>query len=119
MALQRESGGAPTKGDWIRAHAFGLACAGIGLVAIAAASSVYMASGDDPARIPDVRLTAPFLVAALAATIASLVRREGAYALSLGGCALAGAAMVLGWFIVVGAIALAAALIILVMHAIL
>jgi hypothetical protein len=66
--------------------------------------------------MPDVRITAPFLVLACAAAVVSLVRRERAHALPIAGVALAAAAMVLGWVIVVGIIALVSALIIVILH---
>ena len=67
-------------------------------------------------RIPDARVTTPFLVAALVAALIALIRREGAYALPVAGVALAGAAMVMGWAVVVGVIAVATAVIILMMQ---
>lgn len=115
MALSPEAKRPDGAGQWMRAHAAGLACAGLGLVAVAVASLLYF-GGDDVTRIPDVRVTTPLLVASLVAAIASFARREGTYALAISGTALAAAAMVLGWAIVVGIIAVITAAIILVMQ---
>lgn len=116
MALQREAGEPATAGEWVRKHAAGLAAAGLGLIAIAVASIGYFATGNEIATMPDVRMTGPLLAVTAAAAVASLVRREGTYALPVCGLALAGAAMVLGWVIVVGIIVLAAALVIVLLH---
>lgn len=116
MALHREAGEPATVMDWVRKHGAGLVCVALGSIAIVIGSLGYLAAGEEIARIPDVRLTAPLLVAACAAAVASLVRREGAYALPVSGVAMAGAAMVLGWVIVVGIIALAAALVMVLLH---
>ena len=118
MSLKRETREPENKSAaaWIRGHAAGLICAALGLIAVAAASLLYFGGDDDVTRIPDVRFTTPFLVASLAAAIVSFARREGVYALAIGGIALAGAAMVLGWAIVVGIIAVVTAVVILVMQ---
>jgi peptidoglycan/LPS O-acetylase OafA/YrhL len=113
--LQREAGEPEQPSGWALRHAAGLVCAVLGLAAIAVAS-ILCFGGDEIQRIPDVRVSMPFLVGVLAAAIVSLVRREGAYALPIGGVALAGAAMVLGWALVVGVIAVITAVIILVMQ---
>jgi hypothetical protein len=105
-----------TPKEWLGAHAAGLVCVAVGLTAVAIGSLGYLVAGDEIARIPDVRVTAPLLVGACAAAVVSLVRREGVYALSVCGVGLAGAAMVLGWVIVVGIIALVSALVILLLH---
>jgi hypothetical protein len=114
MGLNREAETpAPAVVPWLKAHATGLACVVIGLVAVAVASALYFGGGGDQPRIPDFRVTTPFLVVALALAIASVVRREGAWALPVFGVGLAACAMVLGWAIVVGVIAGVTAVIIL------
>ncbi len=115
MALRREASEPTTPATWIKQHAAGLTCAALGLVAIAVAA-VLCFGGETTIRIPDVRVTAPLLVATCAAAVVALVRREGTYPLLLCGVTLAGAAMVLGWAVVVAVIALCAAIVIAVMH---
>jgi len=115
MALRPEARKPAGANDWIRGHAAGLICATLGLVAVTVASLLYF-GGDDVTRIPDVRVTTPLLVATLIAAITSFARREGVHALPIAGIALAAAAMVLGWAIVVGIIAVVTTAIILVMQ---
>jgi len=116
MGLNREaSPPPPAVVPWLRAHALGLACVAVGLIAVAVASVLYFGGGGDAPRIPDVRLTMPFLVVALGLAVAAVVRREGAWALPLAGIGLAACAMVLGWAVVVGVIAGITAVIILVL----
>ncbi len=114
MSLEREAR-APGAGDWIRRHAAGLAAVGLGIAGVAVTSIVYFSAGD-LGRIPDPRMTAPFLVATLIAGVVSLVRREGRYSLAAIGVGLAGVAMVLGWAIVVGVVVLATLVAILILH---
>ena len=67
---------------------------------------------------PDWRLTVPGLVATAIATAISIARREpGAYPLWLIGLGLAGAALVLGWFLVLAIVIAATVTLILVLHA--
>ncbi|MGH9885718.1 MAG: hypothetical protein ACREBE_09330 [bacterium] len=67
---------------------------------------------------PDWRLTVPGLVATAIATAVSIARREpGAYPLWLIGLGLAGAALVLGWFLVLAIVIAATVVLILVLHA--
>lgn len=68
---------------------------------------------------PDWRISVPGLVAAAIAALISLARREPAgYPLWLAGLGLAGAAVVLGWFLI-GAIVIGATVVlILILHAV-
>ena len=116
MGLERETETpAPAVVPWLKKHVFGLACVGLGLIAVAVASALYFGGGGDQPRIPDFRITTPFLVVCAGLAIASAVRRERAWALPVGGVGLAACAMVLGWAIVIGVIVLITAVIILIM----
>lgn len=64
---------------------------------------------------PDWRISIPFFVLTLVATVISLVRKEETYALPLLGLGLAAAALVLGWFFVTAAVVVATGLVILMM----
>ena len=67
---------------------------------------------------PDWRLTVPGLAATAIATAISIARREpGAYPLWLLGLGLAGAALVLGWFLVLAIVVAATVALICVLHA--
>jgi len=115
MALSPEVRKVEGNAEWIRAHMAGLCCAALGLIAVGVACLLCF-GGDDVTRIPDVRVTTPLLIGTLIAAVASFARREGVYALPIAGIALASAAMVLGWAIVVGVIVAVTAAIILVMQ---
>jgi hypothetical protein len=68
---------------------------------------------------PDLRLSLPGLAATALAAAVSLARREhDAYPLWLLGVGLAGAAVVLGWFLMFAIVIGATALLILILHAV-
>jgi hypothetical protein len=68
---------------------------------------------------PDWRLAVPFLAATAIAAAVSVARREqGAYPLWLLGLGLAGAALVLGWFLVLAIVIAATVVLILILHAV-
>lgn len=102
MKLERQTR-AVTR-SWVRHHVAGLACCGLGLLAIGLAAWLHLGGGGSLTEIPDVRITMPFLVLALGAGIAAFVRREGAYVLPVSGMGLAAAAMVLGWALVLAVV---------------
>jgi hypothetical protein len=62
----------------------------------------------------DLRIVLPFAVAALAAGVVSLVRRERARPLAIAGMAMAAAAPLLGWVVLVAAVAVVAVVVALV-----
>jgi hypothetical protein len=65
---------------------------------------------------PDWRISVPPLVATAGAAFASIVRRERAYPLWLAGLGLAGAAAVIGWFLMLAIVIGATALLIVILH---
>ncbi|MCA9673756.1 MAG: hypothetical protein KC464_01850 [Myxococcales bacterium] len=84
--------------QWFKHHAVGLLTLLIGVVGFIVVATQQDQFWDQP----DWRLAVPFFVAAVAGGAVSLARREGAIALPLLGIGLAGAALVLGWFLVFG-----------------
>ncbi len=68
--------------------------------------------------IPDLRISLPGLVLAVAASAWSLARRERAYSLWLLGLGLAAAALVLGWFMLLVIVLGAAVAVIVILHAV-
>ena len=86
----------PPRHGWLGAHAFGLAAFALGVAAFLTVSL----TAKELWATPDWRVSVPFFVATAALAAASLMRRERAVALPLLGVALAGAAVVLGWFLV-------------------
>jgi len=92
--------------------AAGAIALGLGVIAFV----VVSASQDRVWSIPDWRIAAPgFVATALAAGI-SLARRERAYGLWGLGLGLAGASLVLGWFVMLVVVVAATALLILILH---
>jgi hypothetical protein len=67
---------------------------------------------------PDWRVSLPGFAAAVIASIVSLARRERGYWLWGLGLAIAAAALVLGWFMMVAAIVIAATVLIMILHAV-
>lgn len=104
----------PSATSWLATRPAGLAAAVLGLLSFAV---VAIAQGDVWST-PDWRLSVPgFALVAIAAGI-SLARRErGAYPLWLMGLGLAGAAIVLGWFLMVAIVIGATAILMLILHA--
>jgi hypothetical protein len=100
--------------NWFKNHAIGLVTLLLGLVAF----TVVAATQDEFWAQPDWRMTVPFLVVTLAAGVVSMARKEGAYYLPLLGIGLAGAAMVLGFFVVFAIIIAVTALVILILSGI-
>lgn len=115
MELERQVN-EPTQHGWMRRHVAGLACFALGIAAVAVTALVHLGGEPDAlAKIPDVRVTTPFLVLALVAAVAAFVRREGAYALPLAGVVLSAVSMILGWALVIAAVAVAAGIAILIL----
>jgi hypothetical protein len=100
--------------DWLARHAAGAVSLALGIVAFV----VVAVTQDQLWSTPDPRISVPaFAVTAIAAGI-SLARRERAAPLWLGGLGLAGAALVLGWFLMLAIIVGATAVLILILHAV-
>lgn len=73
-------------------------------------AALLLSSSSEPASVPDIRWILPPAIATVLVAIASLLRREGTYALPAAAFCLAGAALVLGWIVVVALVALGTAL---------
>ena len=100
--------------SWLAQRPAGLAAAVLGLIAFVVAA----ASQGELWSTPDWRLSVPGFAVTAAAACASIARRErGAYPLWLIGLGLAGAAIVLGWFLMIAIIVAATAILMLILHA--
>jgi hypothetical protein len=100
--------------SWLATRPAGVAAAGLGLLAfiVVAISQTTLWS------TPDWRISVPGFVLTAAAAVASVARREiGAYPLWLLGVGLAGASLVLGWFLMVAVVIAATAILMLILHA--
>ena len=104
-----------SKSSWVRLHAAGLVAFLVGLTALSVTALVHFGGEGELTKIPDIRLTIPFLVTAVISAVTAFVRREGAYALPVAGLALACSAVVLGWALVLAAVAGVALLTILIL----
>jgi len=97
--------------NWFAHHAIGLVTLLIGVVGFV----IVAVNQQEFWEQPDWRLTVPFLVAAVAGAVVSISRREGAVAIPLLGVGAAAAAMVLGFFLIFGAVVLGTAVVILIL----
>ena len=93
--------------------------AGVAALVLGALAFVVVAATQEPLwSTPDPRISVPAFVVTAAAAIVSIARRERAYPFWLGGLGLAGAALVLGWFLMFALIVAAAAVLILILHSV-
>jgi hypothetical protein len=106
---------APSELHWARANIAGLIAIGLGALAFA----IPAVTQNELWTTPDWRLTVPFFLVTAVVTGISFLRRERLWALPLVGLAAAGAAMVMGWFVVVAAIVAGTAMLILILSAVL
>ena len=109
--LQPEGGG----GSWLGRRKAAAVALALGVVSFLVAA---LAQGE-LSSMPDWRLTVPGLAATAVASAASIARREPrGYWLWALGLGLAGAALVLGWFLMLAIVIGATAIVILILHAV-
>lgn len=99
---------------WFAAHVAGLVALALGVIGFLIASLTQ----DEFWQTPSWKLTVPFLIATVAAAAVSIIRKERALALPLLGVGLAAAALVLGWFLIMGIVIGVTALVILILSAV-
>ncbi|HET7506033.1 MAG TPA: hypothetical protein VFK02_33665 [Kofleriaceae bacterium] len=100
---------------WFVRRPAGAVAAGLGLAAFILVAIVQPTLWSTP----DWHLSVPGLAATAIAALISIARREqAAYPLWLGGLALAGAALVLGWFLMLAIVIGAAVVLIVILHAV-
>lgn len=117
MELQKPAHLQPTErgGPWIARRKAAAAALLLGVVAFAVAAIAH----GQLSSTPDWRVTVPGFAATAAAAAVSLARREPqGYRLWAVGLALAAAALVLGWFLTLAIVIGAAAIVILILHAV-
>ena len=110
MSLKPETKPGPDP-DWFKHHVIGLVTLLIGVVGFVIVAINQKEFWDQP----DWRMTLPFLIATIAGAVVSISRREGAIAIPLLGVGAAGAAMVLGFFIIFACVLAGTALAILIL----
>jgi hypothetical protein len=104
---------APTElGVWLQRRVAGLAA-----LALGGLTFLIVAISQDPIfSAPDPRISIPGFTATLIAALFSWGRREKAHAYWLAGLGLAGAALVLGWFMMLAIVIGATAVLIAILH---
>ncbi len=101
---------------WLLQRKAGVLALGLGVVAFLVVAVVH---GVGTSGMPPLALTLPGLGVVAVVSLVSLARREpGAYPLWLIGLALAAAAVVLGWFLMIAIVIGAAAVLIIILHAV-
>ena len=99
---------------WLAQRPFGIAALVLGVIAFAVAAIL-----NDPMwSTPDWRITVPGFVLTAIASVASIARRENAWGLWLAGIGLAGAALVLGWFLMLAIVIGATAVVMLILNSV-
>lgn len=102
-------------GPWYVRHAAGLACVVVGAISLLVAFWVHFGGGShDITEVTDLRVSMPLLVLAILAGGASFARRERNHWLPIVGMALALAAPLIGWLILVAIVAIIAIVVMLV-----
>ena len=100
---------------WLASHAAGAAALGLGILAFV----VVAVSQNELWSTPDPRISVPAFGVTAAAAVVSLARRERSYSLVLSGLGLAGAALVLGWFLMLAIVVGVSVALILILHSVL
>jgi len=100
--------------EWLIKHAAGVASLVLGALAFI----VVAISQDQMWAQPDWRISVPAFVLTAVAAIAAIVRKEHSSTYWLLGLGLAGAALVLGWVLMLAIIIGATALLILIFHSV-
>ena len=103
----------PQRGEWLAAHAASAAALALGVLAFV----VVAVTQSHVWATPDWRISVPGLALTAVAVIASFARREKSYGVALAGLGFAGAAAVLGWFLMLAIVVGVIALVILILHA--
>jgi len=103
-------------GPWIAQRKLALAALVLGALSFIVVAAVH----PNVDAMPDFRLSLPGFALAAVASLASIARREPqGYWLWATGLGLAGAAIVLGWFLMLAIVIGATAIVILILHSVL
>lgn len=111
--LSKPSHLAAHDGPWLARRLAGVAALALGVASFIVVAIVH----GELSSTPDWQVSVPGFVAAAIAAGVSLVRRERAYWLWALGLGIAGAALVLGWFLMIAIVIGATAVVILILHA--
>ncbi len=115
MSLEKPAHLQPDSGPWLAKRKAAFAALVIGMLSFLVVAIAHPAF----TTLPDWKLSLPGFVLALIASVASLARREPqGYWLWAIGLGVAGAAIVLGWFLMLGIVIGATAIVILILHSV-
>lgn len=115
MALEKPAHLAVDGGPWLAKRKLALVALVLGGLSFAIVAIAH----PSVSALPDWRLSVPGFALTAIAAIASVVRREPqGYWLWALGLGLAGAAIVLGWFLMIGIVIGATAIVILILHSV-
>jgi hypothetical protein len=106
----------PPQGPLLARHAAGLVCIAVGLISLLIAVYLQFRIKQEITNIPDLRVTLPLLAVTIGAGVFAFIRREPMRVIPVAGIAMATSAVFVGWLIVVGIVAVVAAIIIAVLH---
>ena len=104
----------PATHEWLAHHLAGVVALALGVVAFI----VVAVTQDHLWSTPDWRISVPGFVVTLAAAGVAMARREKSSAYWIAGLGCAGAALVLGWFLMLAIVIGATALLILILHSV-
>jgi hypothetical protein len=99
-------------GPWYRRYGLSVVALTLGVIALLVAFYLQFGRGKAITDVPDLRVTLPLLVVTVAAGVAALLRHERLWALPVAGMACAVGGVVVGWLVLVGAVAAATILVI-------
>jgi len=99
---------------WVKEHVAATVALALGILSFAVVAIAQHSIWDTP----DWRISVPGFVATLVAAVASFARREKAWLVCLAGVGLAGAALVLGWFLLLAVVIGATLIVMLIVHAV-
>jgi hypothetical protein len=102
------------QGAWLIRHGAGVAALVLGVISFV----IVAMTQHEIWSTPDWRISVPCFAVTVAASIISIVRRERAYPLWLFGLGVAGAAVVLGWFLMLAVVIGVTAVLILILHSV-
>jgi hypothetical protein len=99
---------ATSSGPWVTRHVGGTLAMIFGTAALIAGFWTVFAVGREITEVADLRVVLPLSGVAIVSGVVALLRRERLPGLAIGGIALATAAPVLGWVVLVAIVAVAA-----------
>jgi hypothetical protein len=105
---------ATSYGPMVARHAGGILAMVFGFAALLAGFWTQFGTERAITEVPDLRIVLPLAGAALVAGVVAFIRKERQQSLAIGGLAMAAAAPILGWVVLVAVVAATAVLVMLI-----